>query len=136
MESNKNKTAGRTSITPFLVVDDGGKALEFYKMGLGGEQVTCYETPDGRLMAKINIDGAEFWMGDEEKEFSNHSPRTIGGSPVRIILTVADPDTLFAQALKAGAKQICPVTVEESWKIGKLEDPFGHIWEIGHPLPN
>ncbi|MES1224007.1 MAG: VOC family protein [Bacteroidota bacterium] len=124
----------KANIVPFLVVKNGAKAVEFYTAALGAIESLRYEKPDGKLMAKISFEGAEFWIGDEEAEYDNFSPDTIGGSAVRIILTVSDPDTIFSNALKAGATQICPVTVEEFWKIGKLKDPFGHIWEIGHPL--
>ena len=134
MTSNNKRPKIPTTIVPFLVVNDGARAIEFYTIGLGAVEVVRYTRPDGKLTAGLVIEGAEFWLGDEEPEFGNCSPETIGGSPVRIILTVNDPDTIFARALGAGATQICPVTTEESWKIGKLMDPFGHVWEIGHPL--
>lgn len=128
------KSSRPTTITPFLVVKSGAKAVQFYTTAFGAQETVRYDLPDGRLISKIAIDGAEFWLGDEEVEFNNLSPQTIGGSAVRIVLTVNDPDTIFTRALQAGATQICPVTTEESWRIGKLTDPFGHIWEIGHPL--
>lgn len=123
-----------TTIMPFLVVKDGIKALAFYKAGFGAIEAERDDMPDGRIMAKLKIGEAAFCIGDEELEYGNRSPETIGGSPVRIVLITADPDTLFASALLAGATQICPVTTEDTWRIGKLSDPFGHIWEIGHPL--
>ena len=123
-----------TTITPFLVVKNGVRAVEFYITAFGAQELARYDMPDGKLTSRIGIEGAEFWLGDEESEFNNFSPDTIGGSPVRIILTVSDPDTIFTRALEAGATQICPVTTEEFWRIGKMMDPFGHIWEIGHPL--
>jgi PhnB protein len=123
-----------TTITPFLVVKSGIKAVEFYTTAFGAQELVRYDVADGKLISRIAIEGAEFCVGDEEPEFNNLSPSTIGGSAVRIVLTVRDPDTIFTRALEAGATQICPVTLEESWKIGKLVDPFGHIWEIGHPL--
>lgn len=123
-----------TTIIPFLVVTDGVKAVEFYKAAFGAKEVVRYPASDGKLISKIAMDNAEFWVGDEEPEFNNFSPKTIGGAGVRIVLTVDDPDSIFARALKAGATEICPVRTEESWRIGKLADPFGHVWEIGHPL--
>lgn len=134
MTSNNKNSGLQTTLLPFLVVKNGSRAVEFYTTGLGAVEIVRYNQPDGKLTAKLAIEGAEFWLGDEELEFDNCSPETIGGSPVRIILTVSDPDTFFARALDAGATQICPVRTEESWRIGKLMDPFGHIWEIGHPL--
>jgi PhnB protein len=123
-----------TTIMPFLVVKGGVEALAFYTTALGATVVERDDMPDGTLMAKLMIGDAAFCIGDEEVEYGNRSPQTIGGSPVRIVLITADPDAVFANALQAGATQICPVTTEDTWRIGKLSDPFGHIWEIGHPL--
>jgi PhnB protein len=134
MTNNLKKPAIATTILPFLVVSNGARAVEFYTTGLGAVELVRYDGANGKLMSKLAIEGAGFYIGDEEQEFNNLSPETIGGSPVRIILTVSDPDTVFSRALQAGATQICPVTTEEDWRIGKLKDPFGHIWEIGHPL--
>ncbi len=123
-----------TTITPFLTVKDARKAFTFYEEGFGATITEQEEMSNGGMVGKVVINGAIFWVGDEEPQFGNNSPKVDGGSGVRIILTVNDPDTIFSNALRAGAKQLCPVTTEESWKIGKLTDPFGHIWEIGHPL--
>jgi PhnB protein len=123
----------KLNITPFLAVTDAADAAAFYEAAFDAALLEKY-TNNGRTNARIGIGHADFWIGDEEPEFDNLSPATLGGSPVRMILTTSDPDTIFANALKAGATQICPVTVEEDWKIGKLKDPFGHIWEIGCPL--
>jgi PhnB protein len=124
-----------TTITPFLVVRNAADAINFYTNGLGAVELFRFTGPDGKLVAKLGIDAAEFWLSDEEPEFDSCSPDTVGGTPVRIILTVSDPDTLFARALEAGATQLSPVTTAHAWKIGKLKDPFNHVWEIGHPLP-
>jgi len=51
-----------------------------------------------------------------------------------MILTVTDPDAIFAKAVQAGAKEIFPVTEEYGWRLGRLEDPFGLHWEIGKQI--
>jgi PhnB protein len=128
------KSVGSISITPFLVVKGGVNAVEFYEKAFGAVALERYDAPGEKLTARMAIEGADFWIGDEEPEFNNLSPTTIGGSAVRMVITTSDVDAMFARALSVGATQICPVTTEPSWKIGKLKDPFGHIWEIGHPL--
>jgi PhnB protein len=128
------KASRPITITPFLIVRNAGKALEFYTAAFGIRVLERFDMPGGKITARLAIGDAEVFVGDEEPEFNNFSPSTIGGSPVRIVLTVDDPDAMFTRALEAGATQICPVTTEESWRIGKLTDPFGHTWEIGHPL--
>jgi len=36
--------------------------------------------------------------------------------------------------LKAGAKEVFPIGEDHGWKLGRLVDPFGLHWEIGHPV--
>jgi PhnB protein len=123
-----------TTVQPFLVVAHSGKAVDFYTEAFGAVELARYPISNGRFTSKIAIEGAEFWVGDEEPQYDNLSPETIGNSPVRIILNSIDADQIFEKALKAGATQICPMTTEKKWRIGKLKDPFGHLWEIGHTL--
>jgi PhnB protein len=109
-------------------------AVEFYKIAFGAVEVYRLEDPGGSVVARLSIDGAEFWLGDESPEHGNFSPETTHGATTRLILTVADPDAVFARAIEAGAKQIYPVGEEYGWRIGRVVDPFGHHWEIGHEL--
>jgi PhnB protein len=51
-----------------------------------------------------------------------------------MILTVADPDGMFVKALTAGAREVVAVEEACGWRLGRVVDPFGHHWEIGHPL--
>lgn len=122
------------TIKPFLTVNDGKKALDFYVSAFSASVKTKYELPNGKLSAELAIENASFFIGDEEPEFGNLSPNAEHNNPVRLILTTRDADALFDQALKFGATAICPMTTEEEWRIGKIKDPFGHIWEIGYVL--
>ncbi len=75
--------------------------------------------PNEKLSSIIEIDKAEFYVGDEEPNNGNLSPGENSSSPVRIILQTKDADELFEKALKLGATQICPMTTENDWRIGK-----------------
>lgn len=133
----KNAFVGTTiksSIAPWLSVRNGAKAVEFYKSAFGAVEAFRLEAPDGGVVSKLSVDGAEFWVSDESPEFYNFSPESLQGGTVRMILTVTDPDTVFTQAIKAGASQVFPVGEEHGWRLGRLVDPFGHHWEIGRPL--
>ena len=61
------------------------------------------------VVARLSVDGAEFWLSDESPEHQNFSPESLGGITVRMILTVADPDAVFARAIKAGTNEVYPV---------------------------
>ena len=122
-----------TTIAPWLCVRGGARAVEFYKSAFGAKQLFRMGDADS-VVARLSIEGAEFWLSDESPEHHNYSPESLGGITVRIILTVADPDGVFARAIRAGAKEVYPVTEEHDWRIGRVVDPFGHHWEIGRPL--
>jgi PhnB protein len=120
----------RCSIAPWLTVRNGQQALRFYQKAFGATVVYRLEDPEAGVVARLSVEGAEFWLSDGEGDESG----SLGGGSVRMILTVSDPDKVFAEALAAGASEIFPVGEEHGWRLGRLADPFGLHWEIGHPL--
>lgn len=123
-----------TTIIPFLTVKDGINAVEFYVSAFGAIETKRFELPDNKISSIIEIEKATFYVGDEEPENGNLSPNSISNTSFRIILQTKNADEIFEKAVKSGATEICPMTTEEDWRIGKLKDPFGHIWEIGYSL--
>jgi PhnB protein len=117
-----------------LSVRNGARAVEFYKSAFGALEVYRIEDPAGAVVSRLSIDGAEFWLSDESPEHGNFSPESLGGGSARMILTVADPDAAFAQAVAAGARAVVAVEEAYGWRLGRVVDPFGHHWEIGRPL--
>jgi len=91
----------RNTIAPWLSVRGSAKAVKFYKSAFGATEAYRMEDPSGSVVAKLSVEGAEFWVGDESPEHGNFSPQSLGGGSVRMILTVADPDSVFARALAA-----------------------------------
>ena len=122
------------SIAPMLSVRYGARAVEFYRTAFGAAEVFRIDAPDGSVVARLSVDGAEFWVADESPEHANFSPESLGGGTVRMVFVVQDPDAMFARAVAAGAKEIVPVRDEYGWRLGRVVDPFGHHWEIGRPL--
>ncbi len=124
----------RTTIAPFLSVRKGQQAIEFYKAAFGAVVEFCHDDGAGSVVARLAVDGAQFWLADESPEHGNFSPETLNGGTVRMVLTVADPDAVFDRAVAAGAKVIWPVKNDYGWRLGRVVDPYGHHWEIGKPL--
>jgi PhnB protein len=122
------------SVAPMLSVRHGARAVEFYKTAFGALEIFRVEAPDGAVVSRLSVEGAEFWVSDESPEHGNFSPESLGGGSVRMILTVPDPDAIFAQALAAGARQVVAMKDDYGWHLGRVVDPFGHHWEIGRPL--
>ncbi len=123
------------ALAPLLSVREGGKAIDFYRQAFGAVELFRIEDPDGAVVARMSIGGAEFWLADESPEHGNFSPASLGGSTVRMVLTVDDPDGVFARAVAAGASVVAPVVDQPyGWRVGRVADPFGHHWEIAKPL--
>ena len=123
-----------TSLAPFLSVRGGRLAVEFYGRAFGASEIFRIESDTGDIVARLSINGAEFWLSDESPAHDNFSPETLKGGTVRMILSVDDPAAVFDQAVAAGATPIHPVTRQHSFLMGRLSDPFGHHWEIVKPL--
>src|SRR5438094_10051218 len=94
------------SIAPMLSVRHGARAVEFYKTAFGATEAFRVDAPDGAVVCRLSVEGAEFWVADESPAHFNFSPETLGGGTVRMVFTVDDPDALFARAIAAGAKQV------------------------------
>jgi PhnB protein len=121
----------RTVVTATLSVRDWSGAMDFYKAAFGA--VELYRVEGGGV-GQIAVNGAEFWVAEESPEHLNLSPESLGGCSVRMLLLVEDPHAMQAQAVKAGAAEVLPVSEAYGWRLGRVRDPFGHHWEIGRPV--
>jgi len=138
MDARGGRPSGQpvTSIAAQLSVRRGRAAIEFYKAAFGA--VEDYRVggtdEDEDVVAQLSVGDASFWVSDESPPNGNYSPESLGGGTVRMLLVVEDPDSVVARAIAAGATEIYPVSEEHGWRLGRIEDPFGHHWEIGRPL--
>jgi PhnB protein len=123
---------GYHSITPYLHITGAARAIEFYKEVFGATEIMRMDAPDGKIgHAEIKIGDSHVMLADECDEADARSPQTIGGSAVGLMLYVEDVDAVIGEAVAAGAKLIEPL--EDKFygdRMGKLVDPFGHIWAI------
>jgi PhnB protein len=123
------------TLKPWVCVRGSLRALAFYREAFGAVEV--YRLGEGEsIVARLAVEGAEFWMSDESPEYLNFSPESLGGITTRLMLCVADPDAMFARAVEAGAKIVRPVEEMYGWRVGRVVDPFGHHWEICREMAN
>jgi len=122
-----------STLTPWLLVRGSIKAVEFYKLAFGARETYRLEGRGG-VVSRLAVGNSEFWVSDESPEHGNFSPQTLNGISARMILTVADPDAVFADACAAGARPVHHVAEGHGWRLGRVEDPYGHHWEIGRQL--
>jgi PhnB protein len=123
--------AGYHSITPYLMVRDGARAIAFYREAFDAQEVMRFDDPGGRIAhAEIRIGDSHVMLADENKDFAG--PQTLGGAGVSLLLYVEDADATFAKAVAAGATVRRPVADQfYGDRMGTLADPFGHVWSIG-----
>jgi PhnB protein len=130
------KDQPEASIAPELAVRGGREAVAFYERAFGAVEVYrvggTEESPD--VVSQLSIGGGSFWVSDEAQDSGNFSPEALGGSTARTLLVVDDPNAAVKRATAAGAKEVYPVAEQHGWLLGRVEDPFGHHWEIGKPL--
>src|SRR5436190_20246592 len=123
-----------SSIAPMLSVRRGASAIEFYRLAFGATELFRIDSESGSVVARLAVNGAEFWVADESPEHHNFSPETLGGGTVRMVMIVDDPDAAFARAVAAGANVVTPMDNQYGWRLGRVADPYGHHWEIGKEL--
>lgn len=120
-----------TSIAAWMSVENASSAVAFYRAAFGAVERERLANESGEVdIARLSIAGADFWIQNDPSS----TPAALNGLSVRMILTVNDPDAVFAQALAAGATEIAPIYEEHGWRIGRVADPSGHHWEIGRQL--
>lgn len=123
---------GYHSVTPYLIVDDGPRALEFYKRAFGAVELFRLDMPDGRLgHAEFTVGDSHIMLAEEFPEMEALAPKSIGGTAVSLMVYTEDADAMFARALEAGAVALRPVADQfYGDRAGMLRDPFGHKWSI------
>ncbi len=127
------------TLSPHLVVDDAAAAIDFYIRAFDAAELGRVPGPDGRLIhAALRINGCTVMLNDDFPETcggKSMTPRSLGGTPVTLHLTVTDVDAKFARALDAGATVVAPLT-DQFWgdRYGVVADPFGHHWSLAQPV--
>lgn len=121
---------GYTSVTPYLIVKGAARALDYYKMAFGADELMRFEGPDGKIMhAEFQIGNARLMLADEMPD--HKSPESLGGSGGGLMLYVTDVDQTFERAVAGGGKSMKPVENQfYGDRSGSLIDPFGHVWTI------
>ena len=126
---------GYHNLTPYLNIKGAAKAIEFYSQVFGAKVVGKIYMPDRSTIAhaEIEIGDSKIMLAEENEQWRNLSPSTIGDTAVSLCLYVEDVDAVFAKALREGAKAIGEMEVKDQFygdRTGSIVDPFGHKWSI------
>ncbi len=123
-------------LSPQLSVRRGQAAIEFYIAAFGADEThRVGGTEDNpAVVAQLRVGSSLFWVSDESPLNQHYSPESLGGTTVRLLLVVDQPRDMVIRAVAVGATLVAPVEEAHGWLLGRIQDPFGHHWEIGRPL--
>lgn len=123
---------GYHSVTPYLIVNNAARALEFYQQAFGATETMRLNGPGGKIMhAEIRLGDSTIMLADEFPEMQAVSPTTLKGTAGSLMVYVEDVDSRFQQAVAAGAT--VKRAVQDQFygdRSGTLIDPFGHVWTL------
>jgi PhnB protein len=124
--------AGYAGVTPYLIIRDAARAIDFYREAFGATEVLRLTYPDGRIAhAELRIGEGHVMLSEEMADRGFRGPLSFGGTPVSLLVYVEDVDAVFARAIAAGAENQRPVDDQfYGDRSGTLVDPFGHVWTI------
>lgn len=128
-----------TSLTPYIIVKNAPKAIQFYIDAFHAKVLERHDTEDHKVMhATLQIGGSKLMISDEFPEPQScgmKAPASSLHSSSMLHLYTDNVDAAFAKALEHGAKSLMPVE-DMFWgdRYGQLEDPFGHRWSLATPL--
>jgi PhnB protein len=113
------------SVIPYLIVHDAAAAIEFYKSAFRAIEFVRLADSSGKVMhSEIRIGDSQIMVADEFPEMGYRSPKTLGGSPVSVLLYVEDVDRVFRSAIIAGGIETVPVQDQfDGDRRGTLTDP-------------
>jgi PhnB protein len=122
---------GFSTVTPNLVVDRGGEAIDFYERAFGAEVTARLEAGGMLVHAAIRIGESLVTLCDPMPSHGFVAPDREAPVSSFITLYVEDADALHAQAIAAGASEINPISDHvHGDRAGSVRDPFGHRWAI------
>jgi len=120
-----------------LTVHDARAAIAFYKQAFGARELFRLNEPGtGRIgHAELQLGPQVLMLNEEYPELGIVSPRTLGGNGSRLHLHVDDADAWVQRAVDAGATLVmAPQDQFYGERAGRVRDPFGHEWLIGHSI--
>lgn len=124
--TNQFKPDGYSSLSPYLVVDDPQRVIDFLAATFDGTELRRFEGPDGSVVhAEVRIDDSVVMLGGSSDDYPAFA------SMVHVY--VHDVDAAYERALDAGGTAVREPIREEGDpdRRGMVEGPEGNQWAIG-----
>lgn len=122
---------GYHSVTPYMIIKGAAAAIDYYKSAFGATELFRMEHEGKVGHAEIKIGDSPIMLADEHPEMNAFSPKTVGGTPVSLMIYVEDVDSMFKRAIELGGTEMKPLQDQfYGDRSGTLTDPFGHVWTV------
>ncbi len=132
MSNVKAIPEGYHTLTPYLILKDPAKALEFYQKALGAKELFRIGGPGGTIgHAEMQIGNSRFMLAGEFPNMGAYSIESLGKSPITFVVYVEDVDSFSRDAVAAGMK--VKSEIENKFygdRMGTFTDPFGYVWHF------
>lgn len=128
------------TVTPRLVVSDGGNAIDFYRRAFGAEEIgQRFSGPDGTVIhAEVRIGSSVVMITADTGEAGApaRSPESLGGVVSAVMSTSwENVDAAWERAVSAGAEVVYPLADQfYGERGGRLRDPFGQQWMLSQHI--
>lgn len=122
---------GYHSVTPYLIIDGAASAIDYYKKAFGATELFRMEHQGKIGHAEIKIGDSPIMLADEQPSMGYVGPKSIGGTPISLMIYVEDVDKIYQQAIASGGLEL--KALQDQFygdRSGTLKDPFGHIWTV------
>lgn len=117
------KPEGYTSVSPYLIVENAERAIEFMERAFEATELRRFDMPDGSIMhAEVRVDDSVVMLGEAGGEWLT--------SPQSIHVYVEDVDAAYERALAAGAEPLEEPGREENDpdRRAGVRDACGNTW--------
>jgi PhnB protein len=122
---------GYHSVTPYLIIDGASDAIDYYKKAFNAAELFRMEHQGKIGHAELKIGDSPIMLADEQPALGYRGPKSLGGTPVSLMIYVEDVDTIYKQAIAAGGNELKPLQDQfYGDRSGTLTDPYGHIWTV------
>ncbi len=137
MSEKNSEIVEYPQVCAYLCVEDTDKAAAFYCEVLGATERMRFPMPDGRIgHCELQFGdplrgGAVIMISDPFPEMNAHPPKLFGGTAVKFVVYVDDPDETVKRAVAAGAT--VTKEVEDQFhgdRSGEITDAWGHGWVV------
>ncbi|WP_101296201.1 VOC family protein [Halegenticoccus soli] len=125
--SDHFKPEGYTSVSPYVVVEDAQRVIDFLSAVFETTDLRRYERPNGSIMhVEVRLDDTVIMLGE------GPDTDTVSAFTSMVHVYVPDVDATYQRALKAGGVSVQdPLQQEDDPdQRGIVEDPEGNLWVL------